>query len=573
MRDTGPAAIRGDMLLIAGLVLLSTVLYAGKLGFYSDDWAIISYFRDSADQSLATILRLGFEFIPYRPGQAANLGILYWAFGLSPAGYHAANALVLAATGPLFYLALRESGQSRLIAAAIPLVFLCLPHYATNRFWYAAFAVPVCTLFYFASLYADLRVVRPGCPGWLAWKALAVAALLASVLTYEVWLPLFFLSPLLVWYRSRQPQVPATHPPGGLDLRRAAWLGLPTFLAIAAVTAYKLLLSTRLKPATLAEHVAWFLDLLRDAVVNALAGDFGLRLPVTLAEIARSYPDARIAGLAAVCGAIVLGTLLRADGRSGGADLVRRPMLGLAGLGVVLFFAGYAIFFASFNAAVSSTGANNRSTMAAAAGLAFVIVGLAGWAASWLRPGRGRVALFTGVIATTCAVGLLIINTVATFWIAAGDRQQEVLSALRERAPRLPPGTNLLLDGVCPYVGPAPVFETWWDLTGALRILYGDPTLVGDVVTTRLSLREDGAYTRMYGEPHGPYPYEQLVVFNVARQSLEPLGGPFAARRYFGDHSPAGSGGCPAAVEGVGVPLFGPGAAPVSRAPLASPAP
>jgi len=568
VRETGPAAIRGDMLLIAGLVLLSAVLYAGKLGFYSDDWGILGFFSAEADQSLARILRISFEFIPYRPGQAANLGILYWLFGLTPLGYHVVNALVLAAIGPLCYLVLRECGQSRLIAIAIPLVWLCLPHYATNRYWYAAFAVPLCTLFYFASLYADLRVVRPGRLGAFAWKVLAIAGLLASVLTYEIWLPLFFLSPLLVWYRSHQPGVPATAPPGGLDIRAAARLGLPTLLAIIALTVYKLLVSTRLKPASITEHVVWFWGLLRDAVFTTLGGDFGLRLPTTLGAITRDYPDSLIAAVSVLGGAIVLAVLLRADGRSGGEELRAGRMLALAGLGVLLFFAGYAIFFASFNAAVSSTGANNRTAMASTAGLAFIIVGVAGWLGSRLRPGRGRVLVFAGAIATTCAAGLLIINTVATFWVAASERQQQVLDSLREHVPRLPPGADLLLDGVCPYVGPAPVFETWWDMTGALRILYADPTLGGDVVTPRLSLREDGAYTRVYGDLRGPYPYEQLLVFNVARQALEPLPGPFVARRYFQENNPTGNGRCQPATEGVGERLFAPGAPPVSRAPL-----
>ncbi len=557
------------MTLIAGLVLLSAALYAWKLGFYSDDWAILSFLNANSDQSLLGLLRIACETFPYRPGQAANLAILYWLFGLVPVGFHLVNALVLAAIGPLLYLVLRECGQSRLIAVAVPLVFLCLPHYATNRFWYASFAVPVCTVFYLFSLYADLRVVRPGRLHRFTWKSLAVGVLLASILTYEVWLPMFFLSPLLVWYRSRQQLTAATTPAPGLSMRSAVWLGIPTILAILAVTAFKLLLTTRLKSATVAEHFTWFWGLLRDAVLTTLAGDFGLRLPATLMQIASYYPQASIAWLSILCGVVVLGALLRADGRSGGADLRPQSMLALAAFGVFLFFAGYAIFLASFNAAVSSTGANNRSAIASSAGLAFVIVGLTGWVSSLLRPGRGRVVVFTGALAVVCAIGVLIINTVATFWIAASQRQQQVLGILQERVPELPPGTSLLLDGVCPYVGPAPVFETWWDTTGMLRILYNDPSLAGDVVTRKVSLREDGVYTQIYGDLQGPYPYEKLLVFNVQRGRLDPLPGPFAARRYFDLNNPTGEGNCRPSAEGVGEALFLPGAPPVSRAPLA----
>ncbi len=568
MRETGPAGVRGDMLLVFGLVLLSAVPYAGHLGFYSDDWGILNFLTAAPDQSLTGILGISFDFIPYRPGQAANLGGLYWLFGVDPPGYHWVNALVLAGAGAVFCLVLRELGQPRLIALAIPLVFLSLPHYATNRFWYSAFAVPVCTGLYLLSLYADLRVVRPGGLGRWVWKALALAALLASILTYEIWLPLFFLSPLLVWYQSRQQPNFVAARPAALTVRQALWLGIPTVLTILAVVAYKVQVTTRLKSATLAEHVTWFWGLLWDAAGTAVAGDFGFRLPATLLEIARYYPDAQVAALALLCGLIVLFALVRADERSGGSALQPRPMLVLIGLGTFLFFAGYAIFFASFNAAVSSTGANNRTAMASSAGLAMVIVGLAGWLSSLLRPGRGRVLVFAATLAATCASGVLIINTVATFWVAASERQTQVMASLRQLAPTLPPGTNLLLDGVCPYVGPAPVFETWWDTTGALQMLYQDRAMAGDVVTRRVSLREDGVYTRIYGDLRGPYPYEKLVVFNVQQGRLESLPGPFAARRYFELNNPTGEGNCRPSLEGVGEALFVPGAPPVSRAPL-----
>lgn len=166
MGKTSSTLVWSDLLLIAGLVVLSRALYVGQLGFYSDDWIIISYFRDSGDQSLGEILRRAVIFEPYRPGQAANLGVLYWLFGLNPLGYHLVNTLVFASMGGVFYAVLRELAQPRLVALAIPAVFLSLPHYSTDHFWYAAFAVAVAAVFYLLSLYADLRVVRPGRWPW-----------------------------------------------------------------------------------------------------------------------------------------------------------------------------------------------------------------------------------------------------------------------------------------------------------------------------------------------------------------------------------------------------------------------
>ena len=42
--------------------------------------------------------------------------------------------------------------------------------------------------------------------------------------------------------------------------------------------------------------------------------------------------------------------------------------------------------------------------------------------------------------------------------------EQRVLASTQQRFPAMPPNSTLLLDGVCPYAGPAVVFEANWDL-------------------------------------------------------------------------------------------------------------
>lgn len=179
---------------------------------------------------------------------------------------------------------------------------------------------------------------------------------------------------------------------------------------------------------------------------------------------------------------------------------------------------------------------------------------------------RGRRLVFSGTLALLCGTGVLILNTLASFWIVASVRQQQVLTSLKTRLPMPPVPFTLLLDGVCPYIGPAPVFETWWDLSGALRILYQNPQLKADVVTNKMRVGEEGVYSRMYGELLGPYLYPGLLVFHYGRQAFEELPGPFAAQRYFASPTSLAQGGCPPSSEGEGEPLFQKGAAPVSRA-------
>lgn len=104
----------------------------------------------------------------------------------------------------LFYITLRELGQPRLLTLTVPLVYVLLPHYSTDRFWIAAFQANLSIALYFLSLYADLRVLQAQAARMWTWKLLSIACLLGSTLAYEVVLPLFLLNVVLVWYRARK---------------------------------------------------------------------------------------------------------------------------------------------------------------------------------------------------------------------------------------------------------------------------------------------------------------------------------------------------------------------------------
>jgi hypothetical protein len=77
----------------------------------------------------------------------------------------------------------------------------------------------------------------------------------------------------------------------------------------------------------------------------------------------------------------------------------------------------------------------------------------------------------------------------------------------------LPRGSTLLLDGACPYVGPAIVFESSWDLEAALRIIYKDSSLNADIVKPNLRIGEEYLSTFIYSFEE-KYPYGNLFIFN-----------------------------------------------------------
>lgn len=558
-----------DSVVVALAVLGSAVLYLPYLGFYSDDWSFLWYVgMGGPEPGLGDIYsRTMFltDSIMTRPAHALYAATLLALFGDQPLGHHAVNTAVLALSGALFYLLLRELGQWRLPALAAALLYVLLPHYMTDRFWFVTFQVPLSAATYFLSLLADLRAAARPAGQRTPLRILSMIALVTSVLSYEIFMPLFFLNPLIVWHRMR----------GHGPQRRIRWPELAAFALLQgalliAAGAFKAAYTARLVSATLADHVTWFAKLLAEGFYTLLLGDFGLRLPLLLWDIAIRHDVAAVLVAGLACGVLIF-LYLRSVARAPDGELPSRAIsLRQIGAGALIFPAGYSIFFVTFTAGIATTGMNNRTAMAAAMGIAVAATGALGWLAGGV-PAAWRVKLFAAATAALCAIGFTLINTTGLYWGAAAATQRKVLAGLRQDVPTLPPGTALLLDGVCPYVGPAPVFETWWDFSSALRLVYNDNSLVGDVVKPGIEIAAEGIYTRMYGKRIGPYRYETLYVYDARGHRLQRLAAAHAARSYFAPGNAPPGRGCRASREGEGERLFVPGARRIGFPPRAEP--
>jgi len=546
-----------DCLFLSLVVLLSLILYVPELGFYSDDWAFLGPLSMSMDQSLAGLFQSIYLYQPniqMRPVQILYLAGLYWLFGPYPLGYHIVNAVVLIMGIVLFYLALREMGQRRVLALAVPVVYALLPHYSTDRFWVAAFQATLSMALYFLSLYSDLRTLRAPLARLWGWKLLSILSLLGSSLAYEVFLPLFLLNPLLVWYRGRQLY---SSTPGKRRVRtNLVVLFGSTLLALLPVIIFKAQTTTRLGNPSLEENSAWFIYLIGGAV-RVSYGDYGLSLPHVVWRILHDYPDWIVFAVGGALGLLIFGYLDRAASQSKAELPSQTRMLGFIVWGLVVFGLGYAIFLITKNAQNSATGISNRVAVAAAVGVALSLVGGIGWVSTLLPSDQMRRRFFCTFVALLCTSGFLVINTIASFWIAAYRQEQEVLANIRQQFPTLPAGSTLILDGICPYVGPAVVFESSWDLNGALLMIYRDDTLRANVVTPNLEVTEDDLTTSLYyGAIVNHYPYEKLFVYHVGRKMICQLPDAEAARRYFQAYNPDYSNGCPPGLEGHGVPIL-----------------
>jgi hypothetical protein len=537
---------RTDVAVVALLAAASLLIHVGRLGFYSDDWDLLGSFALVPDQSAGGYFRALYAMpqVRMRPIQALYQALMYAAFGLHPLGYHLVNALVLLAGVLLLLLVLQELGVHRAIAVAVAILYAMLPHYTTARVWYAASQAPLSMALFLLSIYAALRAARGAVRHPWAWRVVSVASLVVSGLAYEVTLPLALVAPLLVWVHARRRSGSAGAPPGPL-----AGAGLPLLLVLAAgaVGAFKFFTSTRLA------HTAQrgYLRGLLGQIAHIHLRVYGVAAPKTAwVALHRAPGTGSIVAACAIAGVayLYLRRLVRADPLPAPGRLA-----GLVAAGGIVVLLGYAVFVTT-RVSFSATGPSNRVAMAAAIGSALASVAAMGLVAVGVG-GRRQAEVFAALAGASMAGALIISSALIEDWVRAYRREGEVLAAVERRFPRLAPGTSLLLDGVCPYIGPAIVFESPWDLRGALWVRYRDPSLRADVVTPNLTVGDDGIHTLLYGD-EAIYPYERLVIFNYRTGSALPIPNADAARRYFAEDNPDRTNGCPPGRAGHGVRVF-----------------
>ena len=163
---------------------------------------------------------------------------------------------------------------------------------------------------------------------------------------------------------------------------------------------------------------------------------------------------------------------------------------------------------------------------------------------------------FAGMMTVYAASGVLAVNAIAQYWVEAYQTERTVLAGVRQRFPTLAPHSVLILDGVCPYTGPAIVFESDWDLAGALQVMYRDPTLGANVVTPRLHVGERDLTFTLYSWPTR-YPYSsRLFVYDAQTGGVHPVPDQRTAEAYFA--RALASSPCQPGFEGIGVEIIGP---------------
>jgi hypothetical protein len=521
-----------DCLFLFIIATLSMANYAVQLGFYSDDWALLASMDLSKNQSLIAvfteIVRVHDHEI--RPLQFLELAALYKLFGLDPLGYHLANSAILLLDFLLLYLLVRALGQARVLALSVCLVFILVPSYSTDRFWIASSAANLSMCFFLLSLHAHWHALRHPRGRFLRWEALAILGVLCSGFSYEVFLPLFLLASAFLfaielrtkgWRSAVGPIVSKA------VLHQAAIVG-----AVALVLVIKALWAPRVpRDLELIGLAAWTVRaILKAAIINY--GYHLLLLPSTTWHVLRYYANLTIVVTAAVVGfAVWIRLYTLPNLLIGSAGTFRAKMSLYLGCGIALFVAGYSLFPIK----PAENGPNNRAAIAGTVGFAVSVIGGLEIFTS-LFPLVWRKTIFSTAIALISISGALIIGTLGNFWIESFRVQKEILSDIRDHVSAIPAGASLILDGVCPYNGPAPVFNATWDLSGALSLVYGHLGVEANIVTPSITVEQNGLSVPASAD-RVIYRFGNLYVYHYGRKTSYILPDAQTAQTYFDEIS------------------------------------
>jgi hypothetical protein len=500
-----------DSLFLAVVTILSSLFYVSRLGFYWDDWQVLKIFHFSPEQGLIGLTRAVFVAWPEmraRPVQAFQWALVYDLFGRNPLAYHLLNTASFLFGLCMFYLALRTLTERRLISVATAVLYGLLPHYSTDRVWYAILVANLSMALYFLSLFADLKQVT--WRSWLGpWKVVSSASLVLSLLAYELFMPFFLLNPVLVAIKRVQFKWTG---------KTKNWGAVATCLSFVTNLVLIILISnfkqrTSQRSPTGGQFGWWLADNTWTGSIDLTFRSYLLNLPHILSVIWHNYWNWSSFLITAAVVILIASYLIRIA-RVSGERLPHWAVL------VLLILAGTSISGASYSYLYSfyqvNTGVNNRVAIASASTVAVAWMATAALISRFASRQAKANVIFCLLIAILCGCGCLINNTIASFWVAASEKQNEILSGMKQHFPSPPPGSSILLTGLCAWNGPGIVFEAAWDVGGALALLYDDRMIKGELLWPWLEAHEDGIPSgRDQSNKTTMYSFTSLYVYDV----------------------------------------------------------
>jgi hypothetical protein len=437
------------VLVAAGVLAFGSHVLHG--GFISDDWAAADNYRNRGYGGFA--LHLARDVGPGRPVLDALQPLPHAVFGLN-FGLHLGLAVLLGVAASFcFYVLLRTLDLEPVPSGVIAVLALVFPWSDSTRLWPTLSIANVGICLYLLGTVAALRGLDPGRRRGLRGHAPAAALYVLSLLTYEVVGCAILLSGLL--YRTR----------AGWRRVRSRWIVDATIVIV--ILGIDAVLTAQVRDvATLGERLGAVEPFIRDG----LALFTSMFLP--------SSASTRTAKLIVLLVAVAVAVAAVRQARDPSRAALRRWLLLATGatIGVV---AAYVMFLGSSLLPLTS-GIDNRTNILAGFGFATLAYATVMTIGELAAPRRGQAwVLLVGVATCLVAAGFVDrLRADISNWDRAAASQQRLLTALERTLPRPPRGSTIYSFNYPAQSAPGvPIFAKSWDLTGAARLIWHDPSL------------------------------------------------------------------------------------------------
>jgi hypothetical protein len=486
--------------IVLGLLILTGLLYGPYAlhgGFLLDDWDIAQGHRFGIPVSHG----LRFVYAAYQSG-------IYSLFGPDPiAAYLVSAALIAALLSVVLFVFLRAVGVGRCGAIAVAALSLASPLADSTRLWYNASEFQLAVILVLVGAMIALWGLELGGLKGVATHVLAMACYVLSLFSYEIVAGSVVIAGALYWRKS--------------SWRAARWRWGADLAAV--VPCLVLIAANTPKPTSSVARALKHAAILAAQPVT-LVGSLGVASrngPYTVLH-ALLQPLTLFVLVAAVLVVVRAVALVRQLGPEDRRYAEVRRWLRFLVAGCIAVASAYVILIPSVGYAPLSPGNNNRINVAGAPALIFVIYTLLVLGSlTVLRRDRAHRAPLIALGASA----LLLIGY-STRLLSderalrrSHDLQQTALNVLWSSVPSPPPRTVLFAFGLPAQTAPGvPVFGAPWDLTGAIRLHWDDPTLAAIPEGSITDLACTGTGIR----PIGPL-YQPGVVIGYAASRLVDL--------------------------------------------------
>lgn len=468
---------------LAFFALLALAVYGRHVlrgGWYYDDWDFIAQLDLAADDGLGALWRAADE-LSYRPVFSIVVFAMYAIGGTGQAAYLLVGLATAGAQGWLLYWLLRRLRVAWYVSGAAAAMLVVIPVVDATRLWMAAFPSGIAIVFWLVGVHVALTGL--GRSRAIAWHAGAVVLYAAAMLTSELTVPLVGLSPVLYALAAGP----------GRALERAP----ADLLAAGATVAYLADASASIRPAESSP----------DYLLDRAGQIWSAGVPVVEQQIPL---DKVLWGPLGLLVLVVAGVGIALSLRRGERPVELRRELLLVAAGLVFTLAGLVMLLPAEPYYVPRTsGVGDRVSIAAAPGFVCLLAGL------FALVGRGFAGLARRRAVALAVFAALALVTVASMaakeirvqsaWADSWTESQAVVGAVRKAVGSdVRPGTTIVTFRHTTMKLPedVPVFAATWDLQGAMRFTYRDPTIVAQPYGPAISCGAKGL-----DMPGGPRPY------------------------------------------------------------------